>query len=168
MQRELPLYSQLLDIEDAAMRNRACGATALAMVLAFHRLPATPDSILALGKENGAYIEERGWLHRELAGIARSFGTHAHSEDWSGDDPQSAWEHLEDTLARAPAVVSVRPAFSPSESSHLIAVASMDSDEAVIYDPFRAERDAIRYTVTTAFLREHWTQRIICVHPPRV
>jgi hypothetical protein len=44
----------------------------------------------------------------------------------------------------------------------------MDSDEAVIYDPFRAERDAIRYTVTTAFLREHWTQRIICVHPPRV
>ncbi len=167
--RTLPAYSQLLDVSDPAYRRRSCGAAALAMVLGASGIenPPSVEEVLARGLETGAYHEGNGWLHRELAAVARSFGVRAHPEDWSGDLPEDAWEHLEDAVARGPVVASVAPAFSPSESSHLIVVCGLEGGSATVYDPFRDTREGVRYEVPLATLREHWTQRIICVHPKR-
>lgn len=168
MSRDLPAYSQLLDVADPAYRRRACGAASLAMVLGAAGIdnPPSVDEVLAKGLELGAYQEGGGWLHRELAAVGRSFGTHVHPEDWSGDPLAYAWEHLEDAVGRGPVVASVAPEFSPSESSHLVALVSLAGDVATVYDPFRDSREAVRYEVPVAFFKEHWTRRIICVHPP--
>lgn len=167
--RILPSYSQLLDVADPVMRHQACGAAALAMVLGASGLERAPsvDEVLKKGLASDAYRQERGWLHRELAAVARSYGVNAHPEDWSGDDLICAWEHLQDAVARGPVVASVDPSFSPSASSHLIVVCGLEDGSATIYDPFRAGRNEVRYEVPLEFLRDHWTRRIICIHPLR-
>lgn len=165
--RALPAYSQLLDVADPAYRSRACGAATLAMVLGACGLDEAPsvEDVLARGLEMAAHEDGRGWLHRELAAVARSYGVHAHPEDWSGDPPEYAWEHLEDAVARGPVVVSVAKEFSPSQASHLVALCAVTPESATVYDPFRDTREGVRYDVPLAFLKEHWTRRIICVHP---
>jgi hypothetical protein len=167
-ERTLPAYSQLLDVTDPEFKRRACGAATLAMVLGACGLenPPSVDDVLARGIELDAHEEGRGWRHRELAAVARTYGVHAHPEDWSGDPPQYAWEHLEDHVARGTVIVSVAKEFSPSQASHLVALCALDGGTATVYDPFRETREEVRYEVPLAFLKEHWTQRIICVHPP--
>ncbi len=166
--RELPIYSQLLDVTDPAFKSRACGAASLAMVLGACGLENAPsvDEVLARGLELNAYSEGTGWLHRELAAVARSYGVHAHPEDWSGDPAAFAWEHLEDAVARGTVIVSVAKEFSPSAASHLVALCGLDGGTATVYDPFRDSHGDVRYEVSLDFLKQHWTRRIICVHPP--
>lgn len=166
--RVLPAYSQLLDVTDPEFKNRACGAATLAMVLGACGIPDAPtvDEVLARGIELNAYAGERGWLHRELSAVARSYGVHAHPEDWSGDALEFAWEHLEDAVTRGSVIVSVNPEFSPSKASHLVALCGLSGGTATVYDPFRDTREGIRYEVPIDFLKEHWTRRIICVHAP--
>lgn len=169
MTRELPSYSQLLDVTDPAYQRRACGAASLAMMLGGCGLenPPSVDEVLARGIELKAYSEGSGWQHKEMAALARSFGVHAHPEDWSGDPDWAAWEHFEDSVARGPVMASVTKEFSPSQDSHLIVVCAMDAETASIYDPFRESHEGVRYTVPVAFLQQHWTGRILCVHAPR-
>lgn len=169
MSRDLPSYSQLLDVSDPAYQRRACGAASLAMLLGGCSLetPPTVDEVLERGIEFGAYKPGAGWKHREMAALARSFGVHAHNEDWSGDPGWAAWEHLEDAVARSPVMASVTKEFSPSEDSHLIVICAMTEDTASVYDPFRDSREGIRYEVPVAFMKEHWTGRILYVHAPR-
>lgn len=167
-ERTLPAYSQLADVTDVEYKKRACGPAALAMVLGASGIenPPSVDEVLARGLEMNAHEEGRGWRHRELAAVARTYGVHAHPEDWSGDPTQYAWEHLEDAIMRGPIIISVSKEFSPSLASHLVALCGMDAETATVYDPFRETREEVRYDVPLSFLKEHWTQRIICVHPP--
>lgn len=168
MDRTLPSYSQLSDVTDVAYQKRACGPAALAMVLGACGIDNAPsvDDVLARGLEHDAHEDGRGWRHRELAAVARTYGVHAHPEDWSGDPAPYAWEHLEDAVARGPVIASVAKEFSPSLASHLIVVSALGTDTATVHDPFRATREEVRYEVPLAYLKEHWTRRIICVHPP--
>jgi len=169
MSRDLPSYSQLLDVSDPAYQRRACGAASLAMLLGGCGLETPPsvDEVLARGIEHEAYKEGVGWRHREMATLARSFGVHAHHEDWSGDPDWAAWEHLVDLVARGPVMASVTKDFSPSEDSHLVVICGIDDEQASIYDPFRDNREGIRYAVPVAFLKRHWTQRVLCLHASR-
>lgn len=169
MSRDLPSYSQLLDVDDPEFQKRACGAASLAMILGACGLenPPSVEEVLARGIEHGAYREGRGWLHRELSALARSYGVNAHPEDWSGEPLELAWEHLEDFVARGPVIASVTHRFSPSLDSHLVALCALADGHALVYDPFRDSREGIRYEVPLAYLREHWTRRIICVHAPK-
>ena len=167
MTRNIPSYSQLLDVTDEAYKRRACGATSLAMLLGACNLeqPPTVDEVLTRGIETGAYEEGNGWLHREMAELARSYGVFAHAEDWSGDPGWAAWEHLQGFVMHGPIMLSVTKEFSPSESSHLIVLIALTETEAVINDPFREVRDDVHYTVPLEQLKQHWTKRILCVHP---
>lgn len=169
MSRDLPSYSQLLDVTDPAYKQRACGAASLAMLLGGCDLEESPtvDEVLARGIELQAYDEGKGWKHRELAAVARSFGVHAHSEDWSGDPDWAAWEHLEDAVSRSPVMASVTKEFSPSKDSHLIVICSVTGDFASVYDPFRDSHGGVQYEVPLSFMKQHWTGRILCVHAPR-
>lgn len=162
-----PNLSQLLDVLDPEMQRKACGAASAAIVLGGVGLSQAPtvDQVLAKGLTMGAYVPGTGWLHRELSSVIRSYGIHAHPEDWSGDPEQYAWEHLVDTVKRHAVIASVSPAFSPSDSSHLIVVAAITDEGVKVYDPYRDNRNEVHYTVDTTFFQQSWTQRIICIHP---
>jgi uncharacterized protein YvpB len=72
---DVPYISQLTDIEDRYWTNRACGAVALAMVLAYHKKPIEDlQEFLTTAKEKGGFTQEDGWFYAYLENEAKERG----------------------------------------------------------------------------------------------
>ncbi len=88
MKLDVPYYSQKKDIVLPTWRDRACGITALKMVLEFcarkKHATAIPqiDTLIKEGEKIGAYTPPFGWSHEGLVRIAHNHGFPAHKEEW--------------------------------------------------------------------------------------
>jgi hypothetical protein len=72
---DVPYISQLTDIEDRYWINRACGAVALAMVLAHHKKPIDNLHVfLSQAKAKGGFTQEAGWFYSHLEHEAKERG----------------------------------------------------------------------------------------------
>ncbi|MGH9857032.1 MAG: C39 family peptidase, partial [Acidobacteriota bacterium] len=86
--QRVPTYSQLVDINEADWKLKACGITSLYMSMAFHWEEAgqthfpTLNETLDYARSIGGYHAEKSWLHGELANTARHYGFAAVAMSW--------------------------------------------------------------------------------------
>ena len=142
MTLDVPYYSQKLDVQRDEWKKRACGITALKMVLEYHarRSGATIPSIDDLINEGvaiGGFVKE-GWVHDALVSIAHNHGFSGYREEfrskavdivknvvgmnfYEGELAQKGVEKIIGTLANGtPVIVSVLGRFRGDGEYHMI------------------------------------------------
>jgi len=144
---EVPYYSQKLDISDEKWKDKACGITALKMVLDFFSAKQTP-SIDWLIKEMefvGEHIRE-GVTHETLVILARNHGFNAYRQEFKshkinierGKVILSKYENelidggvhkiIESLKNELPVIVSAVKKFKEEDKPHLVLVVGFEED----------------------------------------
>ncbi len=162
-------HSQLRDVTDPSWHLRSCGIACIKMVMEFldstQHVPSLDDLIVE-GVAAGAYLPEKGWLHRGLATLATKHGFDATNYDWSALAPEEAFRDFLACLELYPVIASVTKEFSPSKDGHLVVVTGIQDDKVFVNDPFRENDTDMVYAVGLDFFLECWTQRIVFLGRP--
>jgi hypothetical protein len=172
MRRDIPPYSQYLDVKNALWRSRSCGIMALKMVLEYWyrkgELKRTPLSIPALNRaarKSGAYIPNIGWSHRGLALYARRLGADGKNFDWFSLTPNAALKKLLPLLRRGPVIASVYRNPKRREGGHLVVVTDITNDRVHFLDPGAKTRARIPRFLSTRVFCIAWKRRGIVIGP---
>ena len=147
MKLNVPYLSQQLDVTKEEWRDRACGVTALAMILHYHLSDemCSIDELIDEGVLIGGY-GERGWIHDGLVALARNHGLSAYRQEFRSmtinvvAKTMHASDHEHDliadglhTIVRAlesgmPVIVSVFGGFRNGGEYHIIVLTGYERD----------------------------------------
>jgi hypothetical protein len=172
MSREIPRYSQYLDVRDERWRSRSCGIVALKMVLDYwhsvHPLRIPPPTLAALLRRAyaaGAYVRNVGWSHRGLAAGARSLGLAGRNFDWAALPPRAAFKKLLPLVHRGPVIASVYLDSRTREGGHLVVMTDVTRTHVRVLDPAAKSRTRIRSSITIPRFLLLWKRRVIVIRP---
>ena len=158
IQYDLPFYSQFDDITSPVWQPRGCGIASLAMIIEYYAPGVTtPDALLQQGIVRGGYIDNVGWIHRDLAQLAEQYGIRSTSHDLAGHTAAHALRDLFDSLHEGPVIASVHHEFDPSSTiPHLIVVSGIEGNRLRYHDP-----DGGIGSISLAQFLAAWKQRYI-------
>ncbi len=161
---QTPFYSQFTDITDPSWKKVGCGIASLAMIIELYNPgQVSVDKLLTEGIKSGAYLNDAGWIHAGLIGLAQRYGLSGNTRDLSGLSTNSALEELEDTLAEGPVMASVHYTFDPKNPiPHLVVINKIIGDTVYYNDP--SEKAGNGSISTTKFLNS-WKKRYIEIRP---
>lgn len=81
---DVPYLSQFNDLGDVEWQGRACGATCLAMILAYYEKERRPlKALIDLGEEIKAYNSDYNWYDSGLCSMANQLGYTAFRRRWA-------------------------------------------------------------------------------------
>jgi hypothetical protein len=177
---EVPHLSQILDVKDGDWHNRACGVTALAMLIEFYSDKENSSSLDDLIKEGlslGGHDDRYGWIHSFLVLLAYNHGLCAHQEEFKSSDKsfeeklsKGGMEKFKKSILNAePVIVSVDVGFRHNKTTHLIVLTGIKIEEGSIkgfyfHDPQSEERgDGEHEFVALDRFKEYWRKMAIFV-----
>ena len=155
----MPRHSVHRDVHDEKLREKACGPTALKIVLDYFGLPG-PDIEelinLCLGK--GAYSQRMGWRHTGLAYIARRYDLGAAVLTWGHLHSEAILKNLEQALRRGPCLALIRPKEPSGARSRFVVVKKMTKSKAhiILHDPTARSRRKVYRRPRTSDFMEQW------------
>ncbi|MDO8443126.1 MAG: papain-like cysteine protease family protein [bacterium] len=130
-------YSQFSDIDDVEWQKLGCGIASLAMLIEFYK-PGTVavNTLLKEGIDAGAYLNDAGWKHRELALLASKYGLKGENYDLSSLSVDAAFAQFKKSLKEGPVIASVHYKFDLKSSiPHLAVISGIDGDTIYYNDP---------------------------------
>jgi hypothetical protein len=170
MLREVPRYSQYLDVRNSFWQSRSCGIVALKMVLDYwysiHPLRIPPPSLPSLIRSahvHGAYVRNVGWSHRGLVAEARHFGFKGSNFDWASLSARAAFRKLLPLVLRGPVIASVYRNPQIKQGGHLVVITSISRTHVHLLEPAAKSRARISRNLTVSQFLRLWKQRIIVV-----
>lgn len=159
---KVPEFSQHLDVKEKEWKSRACGVTALKMLLEYNNSDSPSiDELIKIGVEKDAYIPNIGWKHRELAEIARDFKLKSRNFDWANLAPEEAFKKLKSYFPENPVLASIYKDFDDRKGGHLIVLTGMENDTIFYNEPYAKKRQEIRRSVHKDKFMKGWKRRII-------
>jgi len=167
MCKNVPLYSQYLDVKDGSWRNRACGIIALKTAAEYWSPKGiAADKLIEAGLEINAYLPEIGWRHKPLAKLAdKAYSLKGKNFDLANLPSAAAWRRLNYYLNQQPVIASVYKNFKPGQSGHLIVLTKSDGNKVYYHEPMSRQRKKIcRQTPLGKFL-VGWKKRFIVIRP---
>ncbi len=162
--RAVPFYSQFKDIRSPKWQKVGCGVTSLAMIIDYYK-PGTVsvNTLLDQGIAAGAYLNNAGWTHKGLIGLAERYGLEGTSYDLAGVEQKKAFGVLQRHLSDGPVMVSVHYRFDPKSTiPHLVVLNRLDGDTIYYNDP--AAKNGEKSISTDVFLKA-WKKRFIVITP---
>lgn len=161
----VPFYSQLQDIKSLSWQKKGCGVASLAMLIEFYKpgRSVSVNKLLEQAIASGAYQQNSGWKHKELALLSKKYGLEGKNYDLSSSDKNIAFAQFKDLLKDGPVMASVYYKFDPKSTiPHLVVINGIDGDTIYYNDP--AEHMAGKKISTADFLKG-WKKRFIVVRP---
>lgn len=161
---DVPFYSQLKDIQSPDWRKRGCGVASLAMLIEYYK-PGTVsvNTLLKQAIVSGAYLQNAGWKHRDLALLSKKYGLSGQNYDLSGSTKDVAFAEISEFLKDGPVMASIYYKFDPKSTiPHLVVINNIVGDTVYYNDP--AEENAGKQISTDDF-RKGWKKRFIVVRP---
>src|SRR3989344_46987 len=126
----VPFYSQFKDIQSLSWKKNGCGIASMAMLIEFYK-PGTVsvDKLLTQAIASGAYKQDAGWKHRELALLSKKYGLEGKNYDLSNSDKNVAFAQFKDFLEDGPVIASVYNKFDPKSTvPHLVVINGIKGD----------------------------------------
>lgn len=159
----IPFYSQFSDVSSSEWQKKSCGVVSLAMIIDWYSPGATtPETLLWEGLSSGAYINNAGWSHQGLIGLARKYGLTGSAHDLSGISKEAAFAELSEYLKVGPIIASVHYKFDPlNPIPHLVVISGATDDSVRYSDP--AEKSGNQEIPLEKFLLA-WKKRFIAFH----
>lgn len=160
----VPFYSQFKDIQSLSWKKNGCGIASLAMLIEFYK-PGTVsvDKLLTQAIVAGAYKQDAGWKHRELALLSKKYGLEGKNYDLSNSDKKVAFAEFKDFLEDGPVIASVYNKFDPKSTiPHLVVINGIKGDTVYYNDPAAATAGK---EISTADFLKGWKKRFIVVRP---
>jgi len=163
---DVPFYSQLQDIQASEWKKKACGVVSLAMVIEFYKPDAVSvNKLLEQAIASGAYLQNAGWKHKELALLAEKYGLEGKSYDLSSSDKVTAFTQLKNYLKDGPVIASIYYKFDPKSTiPHLVVINGIDGDTVYYNDP---AGHAAGEKISAANFLKGWKKRFIVVRPAK-
>lgn len=183
---KVPYYSQIKDTKNPDWKNKACGVTALKMVLDFYGAKnQSIDDLYQKGLDIGGYLEDVGWYHHSLALLAKQFGFRAITRSWNipkeslvhlkkrGFSPADIAivnrQQLEEALFslkneldhQHPVILSVPKGLAKNSSGHLVVLTGYDENSFILNDPFGGEGTKLDYNK----FKNIWAKRAVIIYP---
>jgi len=165
--KEIPQYSQFLDVKKKGWKIRACGVASLAMILGHYKktVMTSIDELIDYGVSIGAHNKELGWIHSGIVNIAKYKGFKGERYDWKDIDTSISFNKMNDYLKNGPIIASIHKNFNPTLSGHLVVVTSKNSTHITIHDPIARKRDQIKRDIPIGVFLTGWKKRIIVIRP---
>ena len=160
---DVPFYSQLNDIQSPDWKKRGCGVASLAMLIEYYK-PGTVsvNTLLKQAIVSGAYLQNAGWKHRDLALLSKKYGLEGQNYDLSGSTKDVAFAEISEFLKDGPVMASIYYKFDPKSTiPHLVVINNIVGDTVYYNDP---EKNAGKQISTVDFLKG-WKKRFIVVRP---
>lgn len=161
---DVPFYSQLNDIQSPDWKKRGCGVASLAMLIEYYR-PGTVsvNTLLKQAIISGAYLQNAGWKHRDLALLSKKYGLEGKNYDLSSSTKDVAFAEISEFLKDGPVMASIYYKFDPKSTiPHLVVINSIVGDTVYYNDP--AEKNGGKQISTDDF-RKGWKKKFIVVRP---
>ena len=160
----VPFYSQFNDISNTEWQKKACGITSLAMLIELYKPgEISVDALLNEGIQSGAYLNNAGWVHRDLALLANKHGLYGNSFDYAESSMETAYTKLENSLRAGPVIVSIHYMFDPKSTIPHLAVINGINDGQVYYnDP---ATDVGGKSLSVDKFIKAWKKRYIEIRP---
>ncbi len=157
-------YSQLLHISHPDWKPVGCGIVSLAMIIDFFlKKEIDVDVLLEQGLAAGAYLQDIGWKHAELAQLAERYGLHGKNFDLAALPSEEAYARMLPYLHRGPVMASIHNGFEESGGGHLIVVTGEEGDEIHYNDPNSDDVRHIERIVPKDVFLKGWKRRFIIV-----
>lgn len=153
-QKEIPLYSQFLDVKLEGWSKQACGIVAVKSIMDFLGATTPPlDKLIKIGLEMGAYDLKNGWVHDGLVKIAEHYNLQAATYNCQRQTTSDALKKLKRI---APCITSIYKNFNPENGGHLIVVWEIVEDRVFYSDPIATKRNKIYRRITTSDFSKGW------------
>jgi len=164
--KELPHYSQFLDVTKKGWKVRACGVASLAMILDHYKQTETSiDELIDHGVSIGAYNKELGWIHSGIVNIAKHKGFKGERFDWKDIDTSVSFNKMSDHLKNGPIIASIHKNFNPTLSGHLVVITLKNNTHITIHDPIAKKREQIKKEIPINVFLAGWKKRIVVIRP---
>ncbi len=185
---DVPYSSQYKDTKKEDWKDKACGVTALKMVLDYYQQTnLSVDEFFQKGLDLNGYLQDVGWYHHSLVNIAQTLGYKGITRSWNIPNAsltklvergfkESDIKVMEDqlleegifTLKKAlkdntPVIVSVPRNFKKDGSGHLVVVTGFDKNGFIINDPDDLEKSGQKKSISFQDFKEVWTKRAIII-----
>ncbi len=170
----VPFYSQYRDVTQPEWQSRACGITALKMLLDFWHARTTQnktvslDELLGSKKVTEAFMQNVGWSHKGLVSIAQDHSYEGFNKDLVAmkATAKQAFAQLKKDSAYFPIMASVWNKFDPAKGGgHLVVVTGIKDGKVFINNPeAKNNTDGIR-TMSEAEFITGFKKRYIAVYP---
>lgn len=160
----VPFYSQLKDIKDTKWQKSSCGIASMAMLIEYYEPGVVSvNKLLAEGIASGAYLQDAGWKHRELALLANKYGLEGRNYDLSKLDKNIAFADFKKILKDGPVIASIYYKFNPKSTiPHLVVINGIEGDTVYYNDP---AGDSAGKTISISDFLKGWKKRFIVVRP---
>lgn len=160
----VPFYSQFKDIRALSWQKNSCGVASLAMLIEYYKPGiVSVNKLLTQAIDSGAYRQDVGWKHRELALLSKKYGLEGKNYDLSSSDKKIAFAQFKDFLEDGPVIASVYNKFDPKSTvPHLVVINGIKGDTIYYNDP--AAKNGGKEISTADFLKG-WKKRFIVVRP---
>lgn len=160
----VPFYSQFRDISSAQWQKVGCGIASMAMLIEFYNPGSVSvDRLLREGISAGAFLENAGWKHKDLARLSNKYGLEGKTYDLSSEQMSTAFAHLKTSLKEGPVIVSVHYKFDPKSTiPHLAVINGITGDTLSYNDPAESVGGK---TISISDFMKAWKKRYITVRP---
>lgn len=159
----VPFYSQFTDITSPQWKKVGCGIASLAMIIDFYEPSVPVDTLLAEGIAAGAYLDNAGWTHMGLIGVAQKYGLNGSTQSLSHLTADNALAELQKILLEGPVMASVHYTMQPTNPiPHLVVVNAIKNGLVYYNDPADPTGGS---TVSIAQFQSAWKQRYIEIRP---
>lgn len=161
---DVPFYSQFKDISSPSWQKVGCGIASTAMLIDFYSdEPVNVESLLEEGIKRNAYLDNAGWIHDGLIGLARTYGLDGGSYSLYQYSMDDAFLKLQQAVSEGPVMVSVHYTFQPTNPiPHLAVVTGVDNGRVYYNDP--AEANA-QNNISIEQFKSAWKKRYIKIGP---
>jgi len=165
--KEIPRYSQFLDVTKKGWKIRACGVASLAMIIDHYKKggKTSIDTLIDHGVSIGAHNKELGWIHSGIVNIAKYKGFKGERYDWKDIDASVSFSRMNTYLENGPIIASIHKNFNPKLSGHLVVVTAKNNTHITIHDPIAKRREQIKKKIPIDIFIAGWKKRIIVIRP---
>ncbi|RJQ30034.1 hypothetical protein C4565_01175 [Candidatus Parcubacteria bacterium] len=168
MKKNIPKYSQYIDVNLTNWKSHACGIVSLRMITDYYNYKykkVAIDKTIKQGLVLHAYIPGIGWAYKGLIRTAKLYGCKGIFFDWKDIKTEDAYKKMIKYLIDGPIMVSIPKDFNEKNSSHLVVLESIKNDKVTLLDPATTNRDNVICSVTLEKFLLHWKKRILIIRP---
>lgn len=160
----VPFYSQFTDISDPYWQKVGCGIASLAMLIDFYSNDIEDiNELLNRGIENGAYLDDAGWIHQELINLVGKYHLSGDSVSLSQFSLDDSFSEFEKVLTGGPVMASVHYTFEPTNPiPHLVVINGVKDGKVFYNDPADKKGGG---SLSIEKFKKAWKKRYIKIRP---
>lgn len=169
--KEVPSFSQYLDVHDDGWKDSANGVVSLAMVMNFHNPKITKEVInkmIADGLRQRCYDVNCGWDCGRILRLAENFGFSGVCFDFSQLNG-GAIKSMSLVLSITPVITAVYRDFNPVNKTNVVVVKAITDKKrtVLINNPEAWHRAEVPQKVSLDVFYGGWKKKILAVVPKR-